>query len=89
MENQFCYLKGMVDCESGVIQNCNNMRATVCPLEQEKDKEAKKGQKKESKEKEQEETGQQGFCYLKGLVYCDAGRLQDCNIKRVTTCPKD
>ncbi len=37
MENNFCFLKGVVDCHSGVIQNCNNMRTTKCPLEEEKE----------------------------------------------------
>ncbi len=33
MENKFCYLKGIVDCDSGRIQDCNNKRTTTCPLE--------------------------------------------------------
>lgn len=33
MENEFCFLKGIVECSSGVIQNCNNMRTQKCPLE--------------------------------------------------------
>lgn len=76
MENRFCYLKGLVDCDSGRIQDCNNKRATVCPFEQETL--AHIGKKKE-----------QGFCFLKGLVDCSAGRIQDCNIKRVSDCPEE
>ena len=75
MENKFCYLKGIVDCSSGRIQNCNNQRATVCPLEQE--------QPAENSDKKQ------AFCYLKGLVDCNEGRVQDCNVKRVDVCPID
>ena len=30
-----------------------------------------------------------GFCFLKGLVDCSAGRIQDCNVKRVTSCMKE
>ena len=36
MQNSFCYLKGIVDCESGTIQDCNNKRTVVCPIDQEK-----------------------------------------------------
>lgn len=38
MENKFCYLKGIVSCDSGRIQDCNNQRVNHCPME----KEAKK-----------------------------------------------
>ncbi len=79
MENKFCYLKGLVDCDSGRIQDCNNKRTVSCPLEEEKLKNG--GIKKEEK--------QQGFCYLKGMVDCGQGRVQDCNIKRVERCPLD
>lgn len=79
MKNEFCYLKGIVDCDSGTIQDCNNKRATTCPLDQNKKKQ--KENKKESKKEKK-----QMFCYLKGIVDCDAGRIQDCNIKRVTEC---
>ena len=75
MENKFCFLKGLVECESGVIQNCNDMRTSSCPLEQ---PEAKK-----------EKPAEKGFCFLKGLVDCNPGILQDCNIKRVAVCPKE
>lgn len=34
MENKFCYLKGLVECDSGRIQDCNNKRVAVCQLEQ-------------------------------------------------------
>lgn len=110
MENKFCYLKGLVDCDSGRIQDCNNQRTKVCPLEQEKknQKENKnhknkdlsnknqegknqkegKEQKKEKQQKKQKEPIQ-SFCYLKGLVSCTPGRVQDCNTKRVKECPLD
>lgn len=79
MENTFCFLKGIVTCDSGRIQDCNNKRTASCPLDQKKktDQDGKKAKKK------------QGFCYLRGLVDCSAGRVQDCNIKRVKKCPKD
>lgn len=79
MENKFCFLKGIVECDSGRIQDCNNKRTVTCPLE--KKKPAAKSVKKESKK--------QGFCFLKGMVDCSTGRVQDCNIKRVEICPKD
>lgn len=77
MENKFCFLKGIVDCDSGRIQDCNNKRTTYCPLQNKKP--AVKGSKSKK----------QGFCFLKGMVDCSAGRVQDCNIKRVEICPKD
>lgn len=79
MENKFCFLKGIVECDSGRIQDCNNKRTVSCPLENKK--RAGMGGKKGSEK--------QGFCYLKGMVNCSAGRVQDCNIKRVEICPKD
>ncbi len=95
MENKFCYLKGLVDCDSGRIQDCNNQRTKVCPLEQEsKVQKEDKNQKEDTSQKEdtnQKEDGsqKQAFCYLKGLVSCTPGRVQDCNIKRVQVCPLD
>ena len=79
MENKFCFLKGIVECDSGRIQDCNNKRTTSSLLDNSKltGKGGKKGSKK------------QGFCYLKGMVDCNVGRVQDCNIKRVEICPKD
>jgi len=79
MENKFCFLKGIVECDSGTIQDCNNKRTVTCPLQNENA--AVKDEKKKSIK--------QGFCYLKGLVDCSAGMVQDCNMKRVETCPKD
>lgn len=84
MENRFCYLKGLVECDSGRIQDCNNKRAVFCPLEKEK-----KFQKESEKSGRTGYKRQQGFCFLKGLVDCSAGRIQDCNIKRVKQCPLD
>ena len=37
MENKFCFLKGLVDCESGRIQDCNMKRLNKCPLEEKKE----------------------------------------------------
>ncbi len=78
MENKFCFLKGLVECDSGRIQDCNNKRATACPLD-----------KSSKTSRVRKERKQQGFCFLKGLVDCNAGRIQDCNIKRVKKCPLD
>ena len=86
MENKFCYLKGIVDCDSGRIQDCNNKRTTTCPLEHEQPKPQKKSSKKRT---QKEARKQQGFCFLNGLVDCNAGRIQDCNVKRVIKCPLD
>lgn len=36
MENKFCFLKGLVDCESGRIQDCNIKHLNKCPLEEAK-----------------------------------------------------
>lgn len=41
MENKFCYLKGLVECDSGRIQDCNNKRTIFCPLEQERTEDKK------------------------------------------------
>lgn len=75
MGNRFCFLKGMVECDSGSIQDCNNKRTTTCPLENEK------------KILKHQENKLKRFCFLKGLVDCSAGTVQDCNIKRVVKCP--
>lgn len=61
MENKFCYLKGIVDCDSGRIQDCNNKRTTTCPLEQEKPR--KKSGKKSAIKKEE---NSRDFASLKG-----------------------
>ena len=51
MENKFCYLKGIVECDSGRIQDCNNKRIVTCPLDEEKsvEKSRQKRSKKENK----------------------------------------
>ena len=95
MENKFCFLKGIVECDSGRIQDCNNKRTVTCPLEEEKSSEkgkkkaVKKEHKKEGKKRNRKRNKKQAFCYLNGLVDCSAGRVQDCNIKRVEKCPLD
>ena len=43
----------------------------------------------EEKKEEPKKTGQQAFCYLKGLVDCEPCDVQDCNIKRVRECPRN
>ncbi len=75
MENGFCFLKGVVDCSPGVVQNCNNMRVKTCPLEEADENED--GGKK------------QNFCFLKGLVDCSEGRVQECNNQHTKSCPKE
>ncbi len=75
MENRFCFLKGLVECDSGRIQDCNNKRTKTCPLE------------KKKKISKHQESPEKRFCFLKGLVDCNAGTVQDCNIKRVVKCP--
>lgn len=52
-------------------------RVRKCMLEEEKPE----------PEVPQEEKKPQAFCFLKGLVDCNAGRIQDCNMKRVRKCP--
>ena len=42
MENKFCFLKGLVECESGRIQDCNMKRLNKCPLEEKKEEPNKK-----------------------------------------------
>lgn len=83
MENKFCFLKGIVECPSGVIQNCNNMRTEKCPLDEEKKKNNKSENKKAG------EKPKQNFCFFKGeLVDCSSGRVQDCNNQRsLRYCP--
>ena len=36
IENTFCYLKGIVNCDSATILDCNGKRVRTCKLEQEK-----------------------------------------------------
>ena len=72
--NIFCFLKGLVDCNSGRIQDCNVKHVNICTKEIEKAKDMQK---------------QQAFCYLKGLVDCTPSDVQDCNMKRVNKCPLD
>ena len=74
MENKFCFLKGMVDCDLGRIQDCNNKRTDTCILEEQK--------------KQADSAEKQNFCFLMGMVDCSSGCVQDCNNKRVQRCPK-
>lgn len=89
MENKFCFLKGLVDCDSGRIQDCNVKRVTECMLETSggAGNAVAAGKPSAAGDAETTEHKEQAFCYLKGLVDCNNGRIQDCNIKRVTTCP--
>lgn len=88
MENKFCFLKGIVECHSGVIQNCNNQRITKCPLDDQKKGSDNAGSAKKDKKKEKSGNAKQNFCFLKGeLVECSNGRVQDCNNQRIRKCP--
>lgn len=75
MAQNFCFLKGLVDCKPGRVQDCNFKQVHKCPLQKELEKE--------------KTTSQEGlkFCFLKGIVDCNAGRVQDCNFKHVNKCP--
>lgn len=84
---EFCFLKGLVDCNSGRIQDCNIKRVRKCPMEDMSVKNVSVDKSDETV-KHPEEMHQE-FCYLKGLVDCNSGRIQDCNIKRVRKCPMD
>ena len=72
-EMKFCFLKGIVDCPAGTVQDCNIKHVNKCKLE-----EKKNTQKQENKEPV--------FCFLKGVVDCPPSRVQDCNIKHVNQC---
>lgn len=78
MAQDFCFLKGLVDCKPGRVQDCNFKHVNKCPLQEEM-----------AKEKEKKKTSEEGlkFCFLKGIVDCSAGRVQDCNFKHVNKCP--
>lgn len=78
MAQGFCFLKGLVDCTPGRVQDCNFKHVNQCPLEEEAEKEQEA--KKDSGE-------DMVFCFLKGIVDCSAGRVQDCNFKHVNQCP--
>lgn len=74
MSNGFCFLKGLVDCSAGRIQDCNVKHVSHCALEEEQQSLGEK---------------EQGFCFLKGMVDCEPGRIQDCNLKRVQSCMRE
>ena len=92
----FCFCVGeLVDCIPGVVLDCNNKRTKKCPLlEDEAERKTKEfeqavrahkaGNKKEQK---QEEAPKKEFCFCVGeLVDCPPATVQDCNLKRTTTC---
>jgi DNA primase len=85
-EQAFCFIKGeLVDCIPGRVQDCNMKQMHTCPLEEEKKAQE---QLQEQPKKKQETKKQQAFCFCKGeLVDCIPGRVQDCNMKHVSTCP--
>ncbi|MCI5493751.1 MAG: hypothetical protein MR425_06440 [Lachnospiraceae bacterium] len=76
MGENFCYLKGLVACSGGRVQDCNMKRVRKCPKETDTPQTAEKKEEKK-----------QSFCYLEGLVDCEPCDVQDCNNKRVRTCP--
>lgn len=80
MAQDFCFLKGLVDCSPGRVQDCNFKHVNKCPIE-----EALEAEKEAGKKTEKEMT----FCFLKGIVDCSTGRVQDCNFKHVSKCPLD
>ena len=75
MAQNFCFLKGLVDCMPGRVQDCNFKHVSKCPLEEQEE------------EKKEGTSSQPVFCFLKGIVDCSAGRVQDCNFKHVNQCP--
>jgi hypothetical protein len=74
MGQNFCFLKGLVDCSPGRVQDCNFKHVNTCPLQDEI-------------KKEKNTENELSFCFLKGIVDCSAGRVQDCNFKHVNNCP--
>lgn len=91
-DSRFCYLKGFVDCQPWQIQECNMKQVVICPLETDTQEKKKKEKKRKLKpqtvrSRDPEEESVNTFCYLKGLVDCTSGTIQDCNMKRVTVCP--
>lgn len=72
-EQSFCFLKGLVDCSSGRVQDCNMKHTSKCMLEEEVPKAV-------------ESDAPPQFCFLKGIVECSPGRVQDCNMKRLNQC---
>ncbi len=79
MAQNFCFLKGLVDCSPGRVQDCNFKHVNKCPME----KEILEAEEALKKKVEKEMT----FCFLKGIVDCNPGRVQDCNFKHVGKCP--
>lgn len=94
----FCFCVGeLVDCIPGVVLDCNNKRTKKCPLlEDEAERKTKEFEQAmrahkaySRKEKKQEPVEIQGkeFCFCLGeLVDCPPATVQDCNLKKTTTC---
>lgn len=84
MEKQeFCFLKGLVDCSPGTIQDCNVKRVRSCWLQEEEERRI--GSRINNKANP-EGLPEPAFCYLKGLVDCQPRIIQDCNMKQVRSC---
>lgn len=79
----FCFLKGLVDCSPGTIQDCNMKRVKGCWLQEEVERII--GSRINDKANP-EGLPDPFFCFLKGLVDCQPGTIQDCNMKQVTKC---
>lgn len=94
----FCFCVGeLVDCIPGVVLDCNNKRTKKCPLlEDEAERKTKefeqavrelKARSHKEEEHKQEEVPEKEFCFCVGeLVDCPPATVQDCNLKRTTTC---
>lgn len=78
MAQDFCFLKGLVDCSPGRVQDCNFKHVNKCPIEETLETEKELGRKIKK---------EMAFCFLKGIVDCNPGRVQDCNFKHVSKCP--
>lgn len=101
----FCFCVGeLVDCLPGQVQDCNVKQIHKCPLQKKKEEQEAliqqiMGRKQEdleqliSKQKKADEKKKEDkreFCFCLGeLVTCSSWQVQDCNIKRLTSCPKE
>ncbi len=82
-EQGFCFLKGLVDCHPGTIQDCNIKRVRKCPLDEQREAEIAS---KINNKPNPENLPEPAFCFLRGLVECPPGTIQDCNAKHVSKC---
>lgn len=94
----FCFCLGQqVDCIPGVVLDCNNKRTVKCPLQEDeaerKTKEFEqavqrhKAERKKKSEQDVVKVSGSEFCFCVGeLVDCPSATVQDCNLKKATTC---